>query len=83
MIKILDCGDVVVVRLELNVGIDGLQRLGRGRHLGEAGLVRLEEQTIHVGQLDLVWIAKKEKTNLNSEPHSFVQRLGPNISQFS
>ena len=53
MVKVVDGGDVVVVGLEGHVRVDAGERLGRGRDLGEARLVRLKEEAIHICQFHL------------------------------
>lgn len=54
VLKVLHQADVVRVRFELDVGIDGRQRLARCVGLGAACLCGREEQSIHVGKFHAV-----------------------------
>ena len=53
MIEVVDERDVVVVRFEDDIGVDVLEGVDGGVDLGQASLVGLEEQPVHVGKLHL------------------------------
>ena len=53
MIEVVDKRDVVVVRFEDDIGVDVLEGVDGGVDLGQASLVGLEEQPVHVGKLHL------------------------------
>lgn len=61
--------DVVAVALELHIGIDVRQSLLRCVHFGHAALLRTEEQSVHVRQLDLVEVEEKQLADTASSQH--------------
>ena len=60
MVEVVDGGDVVVVALDADVRVYGDQSASGGLHLTEAGLVRLVEEPVHVGQLHLVVVEQQQ-----------------------
>lgn len=58
MLITLVCGDVHVVGLDLDLGVDQLEGLLGGLDFRHAHLSGGEEEAVHVGQLDLVVIVE-------------------------
>lgn len=67
MLEIVNSCDVIVVCINCDIRVYALQRACGCVDLAEAGLVRLEEQPVHVGQFNFVVIKedKLEKQSLN------------------
>lgn len=75
VLKVLHGGDVVVVVLDLDVGVDEGERLLGSLNLAHATLVGRVEESVHVGQLHLVVV--KDEQLAHAAPH---QHLGRNRS---
>lgn len=60
MLEVVHSSDVVVVSLKLHIRIDEGESIGSSLHLWKPRLMGLEEEAIHVGQLNFV-IVKQEK----------------------
>ena len=52
--EVIDGGDVVIVHFEFHVRVDLVQRVPGCLYLAQPGLLRLEEETVHVCHLHLV-----------------------------